>query len=376
MNKNENSPIQTKKQSLVKKSNSPLDKYTIKSRPVTTQAFIKNSVIKKTSSIPKTVYAITEPYDTFDIPDLKQNSSQNKCAKNINDLRHLITTVPSVGNSGLKWMINLRNHPFKKQEKIPTEEDNIDSDNKQSNNNNEKEKTVINFNAPSFYDDDLSKYKTRNNFFKNKRPLSTKLNPNFVEISHLVNNRLGESVNSTQYNFETTLRINKLKSIINNKHKWNNIPNKLNTNTYNECLPPCNEKSIENMNKLEKYTSRPFQVMFDKTFIGKSQIRTKKLVKDKLRKSPYLGEHLSSRPYSNKYQDAETFRNHEIMQKHNNTMCLFELCLRHYGPIERKAIKRKGNEEIKKMKRNIVENKRKEFMKLKEKRDNIWNNKS
>jgi uncharacterized protein (DUF305 family) len=55
---------------------------------------------------------------------------------------------------------------------------------------------------------------------------------------------------------------------------------------------------------------------------------------------------------------------------------MFELCLRHYGPIERKAIKRKGKEEIKKMKRNIVESKRKEFLKMKDTRENIWNNKS
>ena len=283
-----------------------------------------------------------------------------------------------MGNSGLKWMINLRNQTSKEEPKRQSENENANSFPKKQgenfDNNDKYNKTLTNFNAPSFYENDLSKYKTRNNFFKNRRTLSTSINPNFVEVSHLTTNRLGETVNTTQYNFETTLRSFNSKrnqtSLKTSRPKWNGIPSLVKTIHHNECLPPCNEKSIENIKKMDKYILRPFQVVYNKTLVGKHQIRTKKFVRDNTRKSPYFGEHISSKPYSSRYQDADTFRNHEIIKKHNNTLCLFELCLRNYGSLERKAVKRKGRDEMIKLKKSNIEKNRKEFIKMKEKNHN------
>ena len=380
MNQNEKTPVKKPKVLSIHKRIYSLNQNEMNLRPVTSQTLTKNTIITKTISNFKTtnLFSTTEPYETFDTPDINDKHNQRKYKKNINEFRHIITSVPSMGNSGIKWMINLRNQQHKEESNIQTEIENMNLLRKKQNenfNNTEKSNKTIttNFNPPSFYENDLSKYKTRNNFFKNKRTHSTSINPNFVEVSHLTSNHLGETVNTTQYNFETTLRLFNLKSnppSLKPKPKWNRIPSLLKTINHNECLPPCNKKSIENIKKMDPYIVRPFHVVYDKTSVGKYQIRTKKLVRDNVRKTPYLGEHISSGPYSSKYQDVDTFRNHEILKKHNNTLCLFELCLRNYGSLERKVVKRRGKDEMIKLKKNNIEKNRKEFIKMKERNNN------
>ena len=372
MNQNGKTILQNTKVLSIHKRIHSLNQNEITLRPVTSQTITTNSIIKRTisNSKDKNVFTITEPYDTFDSPDINDKHNKRKCKTNINEFRHLITSVPSMGNSGIKWMLNLRNQPHKEESK--TQSENTNSFRKKQNenfDNNNKTITNFNFNAPSFYENDLTKYKTRYNFYKNKRSNSTSINPNFVEVSHLTTNHLGETVNTTQYNFETTLRLFNLKSnktSLKTRPKWNRIPSLLKTIHHNECLPPCNAKSIENIQKMDKYILRPFHVVYDKTLVGKHQIKTKKFVRDNIRKSPYFGEHISSKPYSSKYQDVDTFRNHEILKKHNNTLCLFELCLRNYGSLERKVVKRKGKDEMIKLRKSNIEKNRKEFIKMKE----------
>ena len=133
------------------------------------------------------------------------------------------------------------------------------------------------------------------------------------------------------------------------------------------CLPPYNDQGKDNMNRIDKYTVRPYNVQFDRTVIGKDSIRTKRMIRDDKRKSPYYGEHISSKPYNNTFQDVDTFRNHELLKKHSNSLCLFELCLRNYKPIQRNVVKRKGKEEMKKIKSDRIERNRNEFLKIKEK---------
>jgi hypothetical protein len=46
------------------------------------------------------------------------------------------------------------------------------------------------------------------------------------------------------------------------------------------------------------------------------------------------------------------------------------LCLRNYGSLERKVVKRKGKDEMIKLKKNNIEKNRKEFIKMKERNKN------
>lgn len=304
-----------------------------------------SSNLKSTKSTkPSTLHniTITDPYDT--LPD--ENGKKSTVPKNINEYKHLMSENNLLGYGELKWTLGLRTNPNYYNDK---------------NKKRKPQQTTVLFHPPSFYDEDLSKFKAKNKI----RPFSSTIN-NFSKISHLTKTHNGESVNGAQFNFETTLRNFKPRNgDFYNKNEWNDVPYTSRITDEVKFPPPFTQYSLETMKKIDKFTSRPFSVKYEKTTVGNDTIKRKKLFQDNTVTLGTFGEHKSLRPYSSKYQDANTFRNHELLGKHTNSQCLFELCLRVNGDIERTKIKRKKKEEMEKEKEERIKKNHIEYQKLK-----------
>lgn len=313
----------------------------VKSKTIPTSG---SSNLKSTKPSTLNNITITDPYDT--LPDEKGKMST--VPKNINEYKHLMCHNNLIGHGEIKWALGLR-----------TNQNFYNDKNKKR---KQQQKTTVLFHPPSFYDEDLSKFKTKNKI----RPFSSNIS-NFSKISHLTKN-YGESVNGSQFNFETTLRNFKTRNgDFYNKNEWNDVPFTSRITDEVKFSSPFTQYSIETMNKIDKFTSRPFSVKYEKTTVGVDTIKRKKIFPDNTVALGTFGEHMSLRPYSSKYQDVDTFRNHELLGKHTNSQCLFELCLRVNGNIERTKIKRKKKEEMEKEKEERIKKNHIEYQKIKNK---------
>ena len=288
---------------------------------------------------------ITDPYES----SIPQKGKISMFPNNINEFRHLMTDNNMLGHGELKWTLGLRNYK-------PGEESKKDK----------KMKTTVNFHPPSFYEDDLAKYTKKNK----PRPFSS-TNANYYKLSHLTKNYIQESVNSVQYGFETSLRNFKPKpGTFVNKEEWQELPYTLREPDHPVFLPPYTETTKEAFSKVDKFTLRPYSVRYDQVTVGKDTIKRKKLVKDNNMTIGTFGNHMSLKPYDSKYFDVDTYRNHELLGKHTNSQCLFELCLRARGPIERNKIKRKKKAEMDKEMEEMRKKKMEEYKKMKMKNHN------
>ena len=192
--------------------------------------------------------------------------------------------------------------------------------NENSKNKNPKDKTkglnlTETFNEPKFYNEDLEKFKLRQK--KNKRPLSSILNPNFNNIRHLFINK--NSFRSKE--FGASLRnYSPIKSGKDKlKVKWDNYirPNKEDSHLTRFLLPKTNEGK-QNLKKLEKRMYRPYKVMFKDVMIGEDTIKQKILTPKKDFTYDGIGEHLNMINYHSKYRVRNTSQGEEIFKNGTN----------------------------------------------------------
>ena len=254
--------------------------------------------------------------------------------RNFHDYEQLLTDFTNTHKGNLYWAIKLRAN--KKGLNVPNKNSknkNIKSQNINNKNSKEKPKGLNltqNFKEPKFYNEDLEKFKLRQK--KNKRPLSSILNPNFNNIRHLFINK--NSFRSKE--FGASLRnYSPIKSGKDKlKVKWDNYirPNKEDSHLTRFLLPKTNEGK-QNLKKLEKRMYRPYKVMFKDVMIGEDTIKQKILTPKKDFTYDGIGEHLNMINYHSKYRVRNTSQGEEIFKNGTNSICLYELGLRNYKSI-------------------------------------------
>lgn len=265
-------------------------------------------------------------------------------ARNANDYLHVMNNNPGVTYGEMAWGLGLREYRT------------------EGNENNKKE---LNGSAPKFYEQDLSKFMKRHK--SEKRPMSA--NPNYNYTKHLIDNKGKiETQTGNQLSFLNCLRQYKpTEGCYINPNKWKELPYKLIEFDYPVFPKDKNvqtEIDIQHYEKKGAKLIRPFKKIFDEVTVGKDTVKRKKYVPNKDIIYGVLGEHNSLYPYNSTYQDVNSFKNNEILKKHTNQQCLFELCLRTKGNILRTRTKRKRKDELERAKEEIIKAKTLDFRKM------------
>ena len=286
------------------------------------------------SSFKKNIKALNKSCDKAIKIKLKVNKTlkyaNREFFKNINynDYQQLLTEYTNINEGSISWATQLRENRNLTQKNNSPKNKNILNYKKLA---KEKPKGIIlteKFNEPTFYVQDLEKYKTK--LKKQKRPLSSILNPNFNNIRHLYINKKGarsKEFASSLRNYNINVqKYNKEKL----KLKWINNTNYEKNEYLTKFLLPQTQTGVENLKKLEKKMYRPYTVMYKEKVIGSDSIKQKVLSPDKNYTYDGIGEHLNMANYHSNYRVKNTCQAENIFKKGTNSQCLFELGLRNY----------------------------------------------
>lgn len=171
----------------------------------------------------------------------KKEDPKLKYPKNINEYRHIMANFQIV-HADLNWILDLRtNKELSKYKK-----------------NNSPHMW-----PPSFYEDDLNKYRTRmKSMSKDSSNLS--LTGNINPIEHLAKDRLGATGNWSQFAFETTLRnFRPYETVYGPKAKWMSLPYKQKNREMTPFLPPTLGYNKKAFKDIEKFISHPVAPVYD-----------------------------------------------------------------------------------------------------------------
>ena len=241
---------------------------------------------------------------------------------NINGFQHLISGRDYGIFENVNWVLGLRDLGPKYKK----------------NNESSKEKINLttNFNEPSFYVEDLEKYKKKK---KNGEEKIIKFNPNYNKIKHLILAKNSGYKNYSQFNFSTRLRDYNKDDNKNNKDnkekekKWiiTPLPKIKSDNYVVKCLSPITHNGIQNVKKLEKIMPKNYEINHGEAIVGNDRIKTKILVNNRSYTVCGYGEYLGDPKYNNKFGDNNMFANKDILKTETNPSSKFELGLRIYG---------------------------------------------
>lgn len=240
---------------------------------------------------------------------IKSEKFGESLPKNINSFRHLFSDNSFGVMGNLNWALDLRNN-------IRGYKDDL--------------KMVDQFYPPTFFEDDLLKFKKRQN--KANEPLFKKLNPNFNSIRHLHFNKANGSINLSQLSFSSCLR-NYGDNFEKEEKKWKLLPlPKINRDNFmSKILSPITNSGIENAKKLENVIPKKYDIKFSNGFFGKDKIKIKSLIQNRNYTICGFGDNLALGKYDNNFDDTNIVNNEEILKKASNPTCKFELGLRgHY----------------------------------------------
>ena len=263
--------------------------------------------------------------------DKKNNSNNLTFNRNINDYQQCYTDYTNTHNGSLSWATKLR-----QTIKLLNETSNRKKSGKNKTKFLSKERPngislTKNFKEPQFYAEDLDKYKLR--IKKEKRPLSSILNPNFNNIRHLFINKNGglskEFASSLRnYNYSP-------KNIGKQNIAWKKYFSCFKENKYmTKFLLPRTPGGRENLKKLEKRLFRPYNVLYKDIVLGNESIKQKVMMPDKNFTYGGIGEHLNMQNYNSRYRIKNSSYAENIFKNGTNSQCLFELSLRHYKSLD------------------------------------------
>lgn len=227
----------------------------------------------------------------------QQREHEFNLPKNVNEYRHVIEQYSSQ-ESDLEWILMLRRHqPIKTIQK------------------------EINANPPNFYNKDYEKYRakteTDNNIRKNKMKINLGTYKHIIKRPYL---------NSSMFNFETTLRTNS-----NLSRNWKSLNFSSKNNLFDTYLPPLLTQSKENLTKLGDFVSRPLIQIDTKVTVNGNEIRQRKFEPSTERTSRSPFEHFISNKYNDRYSIKNVNAIKHIMNSENsNINTLWETKLREY----------------------------------------------
>ena len=289
----------------------------------------------KKISLKKPLISISTPEKEKPIGNYDSNKKEKpriNCLMptNINMFQHLITGSDFGIFENLNWALGLRN---------------AGRINRRNNELSKKKISVTStFNEPSFYNEDLEKYKKSKKISYDTKIV--KLNPNYDKIKHLLLGKKTGNINYSQFNFSTCLRdYNNIKNKddkekdkeikINSEREknWKYLPlPKIKGDNYIvKCPCPVTEGGIQNVKKLEKIMPKNYEIKHGEAVVGNDKIKTKILVNNKNYTVCGFGEYLGDPKYDNKFGDNNMFANKGILREASNNLSKFELGLRLYG---------------------------------------------
>ena len=214
----------------------------------------------------------------------------DKFPKNANEFKHIMDDI-TCGVPDIEYMLQLRRH-----KKINSLNRNIQA------------------NSPSFYDDDLRKYRNK---LSKKADDKHLLQTNIGRFRQIFSDRSTYAINDTQYKFQVTLRHDAFSNLKNlsrnpeNKEKQNNfLKNKIrwdptniprSKSLFDTILPPVLARSKEIFTRLEDKIARPIISVKKDGFINGEKVKRRVFEYNKNIALRYPSEHFPSSRYVNDY---------------------------------------------------------------------------
>ena len=283
---------------------------------------IRNTKLRKNES---TTIGLKKPIISISTPDRAEAKKMESPIKinslvptNVNSFLHLIQGNEYGVFENINWALGLRGSSYMKNARNEYSRDKISL-------------TEV-FNEPTFYANDLEKYKKKQNYRDSK---IIKYNPNYNKIKHLILGKTTGNKNYSQFQFSSCLRdYNSKEKMLNieKEKKWKVMPlPKLKNDIYKvKCLSPVTQKGIENYHKLEKYMPKNYDITYRQAVVGNDRIKVKELVNNRSYTVCGYGDSLGDIKYNNKFGDNNMFANKKLLRVSTNPLSKFELGLRIY----------------------------------------------
>ena len=233
----------------------------------------------------------------------------DKFPKNANEFKHIMDDV-RCGVPDIEYMLQLRRH-----KKISNINKNISG------------------NSPSFYDDDLEKYRKKITKKLDEKQL---LQTNIGKFRQIFSDRAKYAINDTQYKYEVTLRADSLigtkkstKNQENNQKQNNNLRNRIRWNPtliprsrslFDTILPPILSRSKELFSRIDDRIGRPVIKLNKDGYINGEKVKRRVFEFNKNIALRYPSEHFPSSRYINDYgiQNIGTIKH--LLNFDNRTM--------------------------------------------------------
>ena len=226
--------------------------------------------------------------------NLKRNSliipKSDRFPKNANEFKHIMDDI-KCGVPDIQYMLQLRRH-----KKISNINKNISA------------------NSPSFYDDDLHKYKTK---LSKKPDDKLLLQTNIGRFRQIFADRTRYAINGTQFKFEVSLRSDALSSTKNltrnqedkdkkikflkNKTQWDSTILPRSKSLFDTILPPVLSRSKEIVNRLNDKIARPLISVKKDGYINGEKFKSRVFEYNKNVALRFPSEHFPSTRYTNDY---------------------------------------------------------------------------
>ena len=245
-----------------------------------------------------------------------ENHIPDAFPKNVNEFRHIIEDI-KCGRADVEFMLELRRH-------------------KKRDNNLDK----VHANEPSFYQNDLSKYKNKNIIKPEEKKM---LQVNIGQYKYILSDRTKYAINDSTFKYEVRLRTeppslsksvdiknsennknsdnvqNKKSSFINIK-KWDNTNIPKHVNLFNSLLPPILPQSKEIFAKNENRIGRPIIVRRKDAYINGIKIKSRIFDYNSVIALRYPSEHFPNSRYFNDYGVGNLGEISHLLKYDNRTM--------------------------------------------------------
>ena len=269
----------------------------------------KNISLKNAFKSPKKKKISPKKFNTIDHSHIPE-----AYPKNANEFRHILEDIKCC-HADVDFMLELRRHKrIQSIEKMPV-------------------------NEPSFYLDDLNKYKNKTLLKPEERKM---MQVNLGKYKYILSDRSKYAINSPTFKYEVRLRteptyLSKIfdknknkdkdlnekkpkKNLVINIRNWDSTIIPRNRNLFNTLLPPILPQSKEVFSRNENRVGRPLIIKKKDGIIEGKKIRGRIFDYNNLLALRYPSDHLPSSRYSNDYGVGNLGEIRHILDSDNRTM--------------------------------------------------------